>query len=121
MMTLADVLDGAADLIEPEGRWVRNWTAEKPDPAARNPADRVQALATDPKADKWGGTGAIYKVGREAGLTNADCHEAQRIAAASVGAGIYFSDWAWAYERTQGEVVNALRRAAHEARQQRAA
>jgi hypothetical protein len=106
---LSRVLSAAADLIEPKDCWVRDWTARKVN--EKDPSLTDACLATDPRAIKWGGLGAIYKVGREMGLSNDDCWAAQDVAARTVGVK-RFTDWAWAPGRSQVEVVDALREAA---------
>lgn len=118
----AEVLERAADLVEPRGRWVRDWTARR----WINPDDKslgtTACMAGDPDAMEWGGVGAIYKVGMAAGLTPQACFEIQKIAARAVGlTRPWFSDWAWAHGRTQAEVVAALRKAAELAREELAA
>lgn len=109
LRVFTEVLEEAAALIEPEGRWAGAWTARMPGPNDKSISSTC--LATDPRASQWGGVGAIYKVGRAMGLSNEACWMAQEIAAKAVGAK-RFSDWAFATHRQQSEVVSALRRAA---------
>jgi len=105
------VLAAAADLIEPKGRWTRNWTARRRN--AQDPTITESTVATDPRAVEWGAVGAIYKIGMDAGLTPPECFAIQAIAARANGCPrVWFSDWAWAAERTQPEVVAALRKGA---------
>lgn len=112
----SEVLSKAADLIEPAGRWVRDWTARCPN--QKDPTLTDACLATDEEANRWGGVGAIFKIGRDAGLSSRRCWEIQEIAARGVGVGRWFSDWAWEFGRTQGEVVQGLRQAAELARRE---
>lgn len=109
-LSSSEVLSLAADLIEPAGKWVRDWTARR----VFNAEGHMEAtLAHDPRAEMWGGTGAIYKIGRDAGMSPQQCFEIQEIAARAVGCPRrWFTDWAWAPERTQAEVVGGLRQAA---------
>lgn len=111
----AKVLEKAADLIAGPDRWVRDYTAMRVDVDGQGNRLYTRMLATDPGATMWGGVGAIFKVGMAAGLTPKQCWEIQAIAARTVGQDYYFSDWAWAIGRTQGEVVSALRQAAEAA------
>jgi hypothetical protein len=105
----AEVLAKAADLIEPAGAWCRDWTARRLND--RDPTISEATLSADPRAIQWGGLGAIYKIGLDAGLTNAQCWAALEFAARAVETD-RFTRWAWDPRRTQAEVVAALRKAA---------
>lgn len=109
--TNAAVLLAAADLIAQPNKWCRAWTAQRLNDPKDPRQGTIPCLASDPRAIEWGGTGAIYRAGHQAGLTDQECWAVQGVAAKHVGVE-RFSDWAWAHVRTQAEVVEALRGAA---------
>lgn len=111
-LTFAQVLAGAADLLASGDHWIRDYTAMRVDRDSQGNTLYSRRLATDDDATMWGGTGAIFKIGMGAGLTTQQCWAVQEIAARYVGAGRWFSDWAWELRRTKDEVITALRGAA---------
>lgn len=111
--TVADILTAAADLIEPEGRWTQGHTARDRDGRVV-PCDARNAFC-------YCAIGALWRAGGLARLT-----EARTALAQALG---YHADkynrwrgkapvpcWNDAPERTQAEVVAALRAAAEKAR-----
>ncbi len=105
-MTEADILDRAADLIEPPGAWTRKELARD----ARGRAVDVNA----PTAVSWCCSGAVaYQCG---GFGNARAMRA--IDALERLTGHRLSRWNDAPQRTQAKVVAALRKAAQTLRDQ---
>lgn len=98
--SVADVLRRAADLIEPEGRWCQGA-------GARDGAGKVVGSFT-PIATCWCTITAISKVaGREDNVAS----DARTVVRKMLNTK-YLGDWNDAPERTQAEVVAALRSAA---------
>ena len=108
MIPAHEILEAAADKIAEPGRFTQRFTARKPSESPQIPGD-FSCLATDPKATSWGGLGAIFAVGRAAGLRNADCYSIERIACQHIGAERLMP---WATDKSQADVVSALRMAA---------
>lgn len=106
-LPVADVLERAADLIEPEGRWTQGALYRDRD---GNPAG---AMISNPIC--WCAVGAVIHVG--GGLCELELAEAD-LAETSPGALRPLSSWNDAPERTQAEVVAKLRQAAALAREQ---
>lgn len=103
-ISVADVLDRAADLIEPEGAWTQGAFARAKDGAPLLGGRCEQAVC-------WCMWGAVIKAG-DGKHSNAIGDLLDRITG---GATLSFND---APGRTQAEVVAALRSAATAARQQ---
>lgn len=102
--SVADILDWAADLIEPEGAWTQGAFARTKD---GEPIGPLEAPATC-----WCLYGAIDKAGEDLGVDAG--WDADRALFASLRTNVpKFND---APERTQAEVVAALRQAAERAR-----
>lgn len=97
MKSIADILNAAADLIEPEGAWTQ-------DAAARSAKGWVIVPNTK-GAVCWCVWGAIQRAGNERRVAD----EAFLFFATTTPAPI---DWNDAEGRTQAEVVAALRKAA---------
>lgn len=98
--TPSQVLDAAADLIEPEGCWTqREWARDGDGRGACHPDD----------AACWCGWGAIEVSSVGGGDTRALAHSFVQRCGFSIG-------WNDAPERTQAEVVAVLRKAAELAR-----
>jgi len=91
---VSDVLDRAADLIEPEGAW-------------------HQGNYVGPTGDCWCALGAIMRVGNFASDINAPSIVLRRLIGEE-----FVADWNDDPERTQAEVVAKLREAAALAREQ---
>jgi len=115
-LTIAEVLTRAADLIEPEGAWTQGDTARDAD-------GKPLPNSTEPAAVCWCVLGAI---GKTVGGANRPMFSAARKALRAVlPEDIEQIDedlpdeanWNDAPERTQAEVVAALRAAAEKARQ----
>ena len=116
--SVAEVLERAADLIEPDGRWTRGAFSRNADGSAD--LDDEALAASEPVC--WCGLGAIAQTLRvdslkgrlwsrlDTGLTG----QAYRLLNEVVGTD--FPDWNDAPERTQAEVVAKLREAAALAR-----
>lgn len=113
MSEVRDILNAAADLIEPEGA----WTVEA---EARNAAGQdIDVLDLDDSEDDtnpvcWCAGGAIFKAANKLGNNRSLASSALRFLESSLGVA---SVPAWNDEpgRTQAEVVAALRKAAEEA------
>lgn len=107
-LSVADVLDRAADLIEPEGAWIQGRLCE--DGCDLQNASCFCAM------------GAILRVGSSSliGRKSVPVFEASLPSGfREYGAGLRpAADWNDAPERTQGEVVAKLREAAAKAREQ---
>lgn len=105
---IADILDRAADLIEPEGAWVQG-------PFARDAAGNDLFDGRDEGACAWCICGAVEAATR-------DCRDlefkAQHFLASLFDDDSYLPQIAWNEEegRTQTEVVAKLREAASKAR-----
>jgi hypothetical protein len=99
-MSVADSLEKAADLIEPEGAWTQGCYARL--------ADGETTGSFNPDAVCWCALGAIQKTGggRDAFSALYDMMPADGLV----------SPWNDAPERTQAEVVAKLREAAANAR-----
>lgn len=102
-LCVADVLERAADLIEPEGKWTQQIYARTEDGRSTD----VQ----DPEAICFCMAGALARV---AGDFNERFISAKQVVGNILDRGM--ADWNDAPERTQPEVVAALRRAATLAR-----
>lgn len=107
-MTVAEVLERAANLIEPEGAWTQDWFAR--DVIGRE----VEAI--DPHANCWCVRGAVFAV---CGSDSVDeeaifnpLHDLLGFELMSV------EEWNDDPDRTQTEVVAKLREAAALAREQ---
>jgi len=102
-LTIAEVLTRAADLIEPEGAWLQGEMAED--------ADGFEVSAGEPTAVCWCIAGAIRRVSSaNPGLYGL----ARNLLLDHIGESLV--TWNDAPERTQAEVVAALRAAAEKAR-----
>lgn len=104
-LSVADVLERAAELIEPEGAWTQGWSART--------ADGVVCYSLASQAARWCIGGAIVKA------NGADDELAIR--AFTVLDGVIVGEvsrWNDAPERTQAEAVAKLREAAALAREQ---
>ena len=97
--TVADVLNAAADLIEPEGAWIQGYYALD--------ANGDSVTARDIDAMCWCVLGAI----RVAGHFDHDTTRPSLVFNRHIGAEL-MDKWNDAPERTQVEVVAALRAAA---------
>lgn len=109
--TFAKVLTGAADLISQPNSWTRTFTARAPIPGTKPPMNGA-SLATDPTAKEWGALGAIFAVGRKAGLRNADCYSIGRTVGHSLGVGDRLTEWASQPDRTAAQIAAAFRKVA---------
>lgn len=108
-MTVSECLERAAELIEPEGKWCQGHYAI--DVAGDNTS------FNSPTACRFCMVGAIWRTVVNAGA-NATCdiyHAAQR---GLPDTNMLLSDYNDAAERTQAEVVAALRKAAGLAKQE---
>lgn len=108
-MDVATVLNAAADLIEPEGRWTQGTLA-------RDEAGLEVHNPDDAEAYCWCVAGAIQRV-TGGGWSDADFaiyHASRRAVLGAVGLGEddSIAPWNDAPERTQAEVITALRQAA---------
>lgn len=104
-MKPSEVLAKAADLIEPEGAWTQGKFARE-----------ASGLAQDPKSPKaicWCARGAIIRSG---GLESAPLRYLRSVVPSCDRSGEPVAVWNDAPERTQAEVVKALRDAADLAR-----
>lgn len=107
---IADILERAADLIEPEGAWTQKAYA-------RDARGKNLILGRDPTAVCWCTIGAIDH--EATGKPHRDALEAIRITLGiSGGLNSTIGSWNDAPERTQSEVVAKLREAASKAREQ---
>lgn len=114
----SEVLSKAADLIEPEGAWTQGAQA-------RN--KRGQRVADSAKnAVCFCASGAIWRAARKAGVAGLsssggsiinDAHVALSTVINGRSLSARIPDWNDAPERTQAEVVAALRQAAAKARE----
>jgi hypothetical protein len=102
---VADILERAADLIEPEGKWTQE--AEARDEDGLELEDY-----SSPGAVCWCAGGAIWKAASELGFVR--IHQVQRYFEERLGA--YAPEWNDALGRTQAEVVAKLREVAALAR-----
>lgn len=118
-LTVAEVLDAAADLIEPEGKWTQGAFSRNADGAAD--ADEDETTAVEPVC--WCALGALAEV---SGKSTLDSYvfalaypdrAAPGYAALRAFIGGEVADWNDAPERTQAEVVAKLREAAAAARE----
>lgn len=108
--TIAEVLDRAADLIEPEGAWTQNEEARD---ALGYPVRSISAAASC-----WCIVGATFSVCRDLILSSdADSFLADTLPD-EVGFGADVAEWNDTAGRTQAEVVAKLREAAALARGQ---
>lgn len=107
-MSAADILEKAADLIEPEGAWTRFVFAR--DASGRRVSEQ------DPSATCWCAAGAIT-VTAGGGFFGEGAWKARSALLEALGAGI-IPNWNDAPDRTQAEVVAKLREAAEKAREQ---
>jgi len=103
-VSVADVLNAAADLLEPEGRWTRGHAARA-----------VGGMGVDfnsPDASCWCAWGALAKVsgGNEVEAFEALTDHLQL--EQEIDPALFGEIWNDAPERTQAEVVQALRDAA---------
>ncbi len=105
-LSVAEVLDRAADLIEPEGRWTQHWFAKGDD------GGELPELS--PLASCWCGVGAIFAAAGRSEKVGAEFLTAA-VGVDDIGD---FEVWNDAPERTQAEVVAKLREAAALAREQ---
>ena len=105
-LTVAEALERAADLIEPEGKWTQGRPARGKDGAFVD--------ARSPQAVCWCAIGAVDAAVASATFyfTALKARDALRFA---IGSG-FIVDWNDAPERTQTEVVAKLREAAALAR-----
>jgi len=104
-LTIADVLERAADLIEPEGKWTQGESART--------ADGQVVFAPHKDAVCWCLYGAIAQVGG----ANCDFNSTTYLASRFIEKGEEtLAAWNDAPERTQAEVVAKLREAAALAR-----
>lgn len=104
--SIADILDAAATLIEPEGAWVQHDYALNSDGGIAEAASDAVCYCV---------LGAI-SVAMGAGPTDEAGYEEQRFFRSITGSTI--PEWNDAPERTQAEVVPKLREAAALAREQ---
>lgn len=101
---VADVLERAADLIEPEGRWTQGVLAKS--------AGGVPVAPEHDCAVCWCASGAIIRISGDR-LPKAAWYALKCI----IGLGEIIPSWNDAPERTQSEVVAKLREAAKLARE----
>lgn len=97
--SIADVLDRAADLIEPEGRWIQGYfglSTQAPSCCAVGAIGRVAGILHPKDAECWIDENAIPYLGMSANRLE------------------LWNDVSW---RTQAEVVSKLREAAALARE----
>jgi hypothetical protein len=117
----SEVLDRAADLIEPEGAWTQFIAAaEAPladpdDVPTDEDGDIIEPDETAPEMRCWCATGAIWKAANLGPFPAAPMAEAATDFVRQV-VGYSVTSWNDAPERTQAEVVAALRKAADLAR-----
>ncbi|MGV0964165.1 MAG: DUF6197 family protein [Polynucleobacter sp.] len=112
-LSVADVLDRAADLIEPEGKWTQG--------AYGRDATGCEVIGVE-NAVCFCAMGAMYKARGDIGAFEHDPDLVRPLAALierTCDAAI--DDWNDASERTQTEVVSALREAAALARKEQGA
>jgi hypothetical protein len=107
-MKIADVLDKAADLIEPEGRWCR-------DPFALDSAGTELLYGGHPDAQCWCALGAIEHVTGRVDQCGEDMEAAYTTVADFVGE---FELMRINFDAGQLGAVSRLREAAAEAREQ---
>lgn len=100
--SVADILDAAATLLQPPGRWTQYYLAR--DGAAR------WVDSKDAAAVSWGALGAIERV------TPDHIRRSALLAIKSLLGVRHLSRWNDDPKRTQAEVVAALRAAAEKAR-----
>jgi hypothetical protein len=100
--SIADILERAADLIEPEGRWIQGEYARTADGSWAAPSDSTAAC--------WCVLGAIKRVGRF--RADADAAEVLRALQCVIPTSGYIHEWNDASTRKQVEVVATLREAA---------
>lgn len=104
-LTIGDVLDKAADLIEPEGAWTQE--------AYGRDANGLECQVVE-EAVCFCAMGAIYKAAGKIGEFE---HDADLIAPLALLLDEGIDDWNDAPGRTQAEVVAKLREAAAKARE----
>ena len=108
-LLISEVLDKAADLIEPAGAWGRVLYA------TNNQGVSVDAI--DPSACRFCAMGAVYRAADVSSFKGVlSVRPARVLLAAVVGGSI--ARWNDAPERTQAEVVSKLREAAALARKE---
>jgi hypothetical protein len=100
MTTVSDILNRAADLIEPEGAWTQYTLALNKD-----------HVSCDPKQDDAACFCAMGAIVRAANIEDDEYYEAA-LTELSAHVGFHVPTWNDAPERTQSEVVSALRAAA---------
>lgn len=106
--TVADILTAAADLIEPEGAWTQGAFA-------RTAKGHVIGSGEDP-AVCFCGAGAVYRMGGPRAVTERALNVLDSWARQRRKGFRIFAQFNDAPERTQAEVVAALRAAADKAR-----
>ncbi len=101
-MNVADILNAAADLIEPDGAWIQNHSATT--------AQGRLCLPAEAQAARWCASGAISRAAPD--------WEAQEASIAFVNRMLRAKVWNWndRPRRKQAEVVAKLREAAAKAR-----
>lgn len=104
-LSVADVLDRAADLIEPEGAWSNDAVALR--------SSGAPTYAQDPKATCFCALGAIWRLTDRGSLHRREVEDAAKLV--MEGSVAVFND---APGRSQSEVVAKLREAATLARAQ---
>lgn len=111
-MSPAAIVSSAADLIEGRNAWTKHFTARGPIQIPGRPIDPekdASCLPSAPFANQWSALGAIFSVGRKAGLTCADCYQIERDVSRVLGVD-RLSDWN--IRSDHSDVVAGLRRAA---------
>lgn len=107
---IADILDHAADLIEPEGAWTQGFYARG--------ASGLPVKVNGKAAVCFCGIGAVLRAARARTVFDLSFGRAALAKALGVGWLSDFYHWQDAPKRTQAEVVAALRQAALKARGQ---
>lgn len=110
-LTVAEVLDGAADLLTPEGKWTQEQFA-------RDNTGGTYAHGFDQRATCWCVVGAIEKVRHAVALQPG--YKDPAVLFLERGIGYVVTEWNDEPNRTQDEVVEKLRQAAALAREQQA-
>lgn len=111
-MNVADILDKAADLIEPEGAWTQGASARNASGFDIDGLDRFYSGDVDDTPVCWCTAGAIYEA------TSRWFFDDPAYGFFSKYIGDAVPSWNDAPERTQAEVVSKLREAAALAREQ---
>jgi hypothetical protein len=101
-LSIAEVLSKAADLLEKPGAWTKRAFA-------RDAGGRPVEDPTEPEAVCFCAAGAIWRSGGEV------CGAAYNALLEYLGDAVFVSGWNDAKDRTQAEVVAALREAARRA------